>query len=144
MRMSIILMLVGMIGAAMPGFAQPQVAPENRYERVLAVVPMVGEGSYQDPRRPMFAPVAGAGAERASQGLEILEFTYQLSDDGKFALVEFVALHNKKLESVLNASEKNVTAFRRGRATKAEIEAEFRKHKRDFDWNAFSRAGGGR
>ena len=59
----------------------------NTHERVLAVVPMVGSGTPDDPRRPMYAPVPGGAPSREG----IIAFTYQVSDDGKFALVEFVA-----------------------------------------------------
>ena len=56
---------VVMLAVSFPGLAQQPVAVENRYERILAVVPMVGRGTNEDPRRPMFAPTpAEMAAER--------------------------------------------------------------------------------
>ena len=36
--------------------AQPKIDPANLHERVIAVVPMIGAGTYADPRRPLFTP----------------------------------------------------------------------------------------
>src|ERR1700682_2790274 len=69
--------------------AQPRVDPRNMYERVLAVVPIVGTGTAGDMKRPMYAPTLGE--VRPSAGTGILGYTYVESDDHKFALVEFVA-----------------------------------------------------
>ena len=55
------LLLVMSAAMVVSGLAQRRVARENRHERVLAVVPMVGSGTHPDPRRPMFAEVAHGG-----------------------------------------------------------------------------------
>jgi len=74
------------------------------YERVLAVVPMVGSGTLADPIRPAYAPLpttsaitnpvltaaSTPGVTPLRQG--IIAFSYVMSDDGKLALVEFVAV----------------------------------------------------
>lgn len=36
--------------------AQPRVPLQSQHERVIAIVPMVGAGTPDDPRRPLFAP----------------------------------------------------------------------------------------
>lgn len=78
-------------------FAQRNVAPGNMYHRVYAVVPMIGSGTEADPRRPMLVPAPDQ--KQTSERPDLLGFKMQLSDDGKFALVEFVfqnpvAYHN--------------------------------------------------
>jgi hypothetical protein len=69
--------------------AQPRVDWRNKYERVLAIVPMIGQGTAADPRRPNYVPVVSAGATPAN--MSFLGFAVAMSDDGNSALVEFVA-----------------------------------------------------
>ena len=78
-------------------FAQRNVSPGNMYHRVYAVVPMVGAGTQADPKRPMLVPVPGQNT--AGERPDLLGYQMQLSDNGQFALVEFVfqnpvAFHN--------------------------------------------------
>ncbi len=42
---------------------QGKVASENLHTRVLCVMPMIGAGTMDDPRRPMFAPNPGRPEE---------------------------------------------------------------------------------
>ncbi len=96
---------------------------------------MVGAGTPSDPRRPMYAPVPGA--EPAREG--IVAFSYQLSDDGKYALVEFVARDHAGLAPIL--ADRNlrhdVKVFEKAKTKREDIEKEFRKHKKDFDLSRF-------
>jgi len=117
--------------------AQPRVDPASSYERVIGVVPMIGKGTPEDPRRPMFAPAPGAGAALARDG--IIAFSYQLSDDGRFALVEFVARTRAALAPLLTSGRSDVKLFLRGYARREEIEREFRRYKRDFNLDRFPR-----
>ena len=78
-------------------FAQRSVPPEYAYHHVWAVVPLIGTGTEADPRRPMLVPAPGQ--QKADEQPDLLSYQMQLSDDGKFALVEFVfhsplAFHN--------------------------------------------------
>jgi hypothetical protein len=95
---------------------------------------MIGNGTPADPFRPMFAPAQpGAGG--------IIGFTYEVSDDGKSAIVEFTGRDWKSLAPVLESRLPQVRVFRKGYHTRTEIEEEFRKHKRDFDANRFMGVG---
>jgi hypothetical protein len=107
----------------------------NTHERVLAVVPMVGSGTPEDPRRPMYAPVPNGAPSREG----IIAFTYQLSDDGKSALVELVAHDHAGLQAILadKGVRQDVKIFEKGKDNPADIEAEFRKYKKDFDLSHF-------
>jgi hypothetical protein len=74
-------------------FAQRSVPPEFMYHRVYAVVPLVGSGTPDDPKRPMLvpaAPSAGQVQPQTSERPELLGWQMQMSDDGKFALVELI------------------------------------------------------
>lgn len=106
------------------------------HQRLLAVVPMVGKGTPEDPRRPMFAPPPGAPVSRRG----IVSYTMQESDDGRFALVEFVAFERAAFAGILAETRPEVKVFERGKARKEDVESEFRRLKANFDFDKF---GGG-
>ncbi|MEZ5356660.1 MAG: hypothetical protein R2762_28825 [Bryobacteraceae bacterium] len=118
--------------------AQPKVSPANWGERGLAVVPMVGAGTFEDPKRPLGMPKPG---EHSRDGSGVISYRYEVSDDGQSALVEVVTRDRgelgKVLESIRTRGGTNARVFEKGRATKGEIEAEFRGRKKDFDLERF-------
>ena len=115
-------------------FAQPhRVDPRNMYERVLVVLPIVGKGTYADPRRPLYAP-ASAAINPISR-TAILGFTYVLSDDGQSALAEFVAKDRSAFKDILN--DKTLKPFLKNRDKVEDALTEFKKHKKDFDFKHF-------
>lgn len=121
-------------------FAQNRVSPEMMYHRVWAVVPLIGSGTPDDPRRPMFVPSPAeqkAKSEKSDRS-GIIGFSMQLSDDGKSALVEFIGANPQELKFIVNSNAPGVTAFERGTATKEQIEQEFQKHKAGFTLNSFA------
>lgn len=97
------------------------------HERLLCVVPMVGTGTPEDPRRPMFAPLPGASSPDG-----IIAFTFEESDDGRQALVEFVARDRAAFEPIIREMSSSVRVFREGKDKRDDIEREFRRHKRNF------------
>ena len=117
------------------GFAQRKVDPKNTYSRVICVVPMVGTGKVDDPLRPQYAPWPPPKPGQAPARNQILAFMHQMSDDGKFALVEFVALDRSAFTAIL--SDKSVTTFIKGADKKENIEKELKKYKKDFDLDHF-------
>ena len=120
-------------------FAQNRVPPEMMYHRVWAVVPLIGSGKADDPKRPMFVPSPAEQAAKMKTGDRsgIIGFSMQLSDDGKSALVEFVGTAPAELKFIVNSKAPGVKAFERGVATKAQIELEFRKAKVAFTLDSF-------
>ncbi len=66
-------------------------------------------------------------------GTGIIGFTAQISDDRKFALVEMVARDRAAFKDILADRNPNVKVFEKGKATRAEVLAEFQKYKRDID-----------
>jgi hypothetical protein len=129
--------IFALLAVLLPLVAQQKVDPARMYTRVLAVVPMIGTGTPADPKRPLFVQMPSElSAANARSG--IIGFAYQLSDDGKFALVEFVAADPEALRPILTSTNPLVKAFERGKASKTEIETEFRKFKRDFDPTKFT------
>ena len=74
--------------------AQRNVPPEFMYHRVYAVLPMVGAGTKADPKRPMLIPTVPSATAvpqvNAGERPDLLGYQMQISDDGKWALVEMV------------------------------------------------------
>ena len=116
---------------AITTYGQPRVDPRNMYERVLAIVPIVGKGTMNDPKRPMYVPPPSA--VHSTSGTGILGFSFVESDDGKFALVEFVARDRAALRDIL--ADTTVKTFLKDRDKRADIETEFKKYKKDFDFD---------
>ncbi|MCX6625717.1 MAG: hypothetical protein NTY38_32570 [Acidobacteria bacterium] len=115
-----------------PVFSQQRVDPRNTYERLIAIVPMMGAGTFTDPVRPLYAPVPGS--EMAKQ---VIGFTFILSDDGKSALVEFVARDRSAFTEILNDRRVDTKIWQKSEARKDDVEKEFRKLRKDFDINSF-------
>ena len=63
------------------------VDPLNTHQRVVAIVPMVGEGTKESPKKPLLVDLPG-----------IIAWKAELSDDRRFALVELVSKDRKILE----------------------------------------------
>jgi hypothetical protein len=131
MRSSLITLLI-----AFPLLAQHRVDPKNMYERLLCIVPMTGKGTWNDPRRPMFAP--GPGGMKADDRSGIIAWHFEPSDDGNFAIVEFIAVEKKAFETVLAANAPASKVFERGKGKRADVEREFKKFRKDFDFDRFA------
>jgi hypothetical protein len=133
----------------LPLYSQQPVSMRNTHERVVAIVPMIGKGTEDDPRRPMFAPLAAemavpaddkeAVAEKpalkAKPTSRIIAYTCKPSDDGRFALVEFVATDRAALEEILKDTNPDVKVFRLGEQSRKAVLTELRKFRQDFDFN---------
>lgn len=58
-----------------------------------------------------------------------------MSDDGRFALVEFVARDRSAFQQIL--ADKSLKVFDRKKDKKDDIEKELKKYKHDFDISKF-------
>ena len=122
-----------------------KVPPEHLYHRVYAVVPIIGTGKAGDPKRPMFVPspaelAAATPAVSAAAPLPrpaILSYHMEISDDGNYALVEFVGATPADLKFIAQSTATGVTAFERGATTKAQVQALFQKYKKNFNADLF-------
>lgn len=125
--------LIGLLGITGIAAGQRRVDDRNLGERLILIVPVLpGNGTAQNPPRPLYVPTPEERARAAEDG--ILSYTVIPSDDKRFALVELVARDRKAFEEILKASRTDVKQFdlQRGKAKVEDIEAEFRKYKRDF------------
>lgn len=137
---AITLLMAAGLTVTIPAAGQRRVDERNQGERLYAVVPLIGAGTPQDPKRPLFVP-SPEERQRAEAGKTpiITNYSVVLSDDRKFALVELVADDAKALEAVLKSERADVKRFdlQKGKAKAEDIEAEFRKYKKDFDFKKF-------
>jgi hypothetical protein len=104
----------------------------NTHQRVIAVVPIIGAGTPADPRRPAYIPAPAGTPSRTG----IIAFTWQASDDNKFALCEFVADSRAALAPIL--ADKSITViFEKSKAKKDDVGNALKKFKKDFDPDKF-------
>ena len=129
----------------------PQADPRLVGERVILVVPMVGTGSAKDPMRPLYVPtpeVRGASDLKVRPALPekspktnddgVFAWRYEVSTDGKTALLEITGRDQASLAQFKKNQRPDVKVFDVGKATKEEIQTEFRKYKADFDADKFA------
>ena len=66
----------------------------------------------------------------------IIAYAHQESDDGKFAIVEFVAADRAAFKEILEDLDPNIKTFVKGQANRTDIEAEFKKLKKNFTFDS--------
>jgi len=112
------------------------------YHRIICVVPITGTGTAKDPKRPLFAPV-GPNAEDAPKhpvhgrwskqpDTRILAFQSVPTDDGKAAIVLFVARNYAAFEPILKDS-RVIEKFERKDIRERDLVIALRKYKKNFD-----------
>jgi hypothetical protein len=109
-------LLIGVLALASFVCAQRRVDPRNTYHRIICVVPFEGSGTATDPTRPKYAPWPVS-----QDPTGIIGFYFEPTDDGKSAVVEFIAQNRAALQTVLN--DKTIQAFEKGVASQASIDA---------------------
>jgi hypothetical protein len=119
------------------GFAQGhKVAAGNQHERVIAIVPMIqGDGTMENPTRPMFVPAPGQVPPGSKT--EIIGFHFVPSDDGKLAIVELIARDKAAFREILASTDPRVHVFLRGRDDPAALLPAIRKIRKQFSLENF-------
>jgi hypothetical protein len=118
-------LLTGLLMLAGVVYAQHSVDPRNTYHRVICVVPMIGSGTAADPKRPQYAPAPGSYSPDG-----IVAFTQVPTDNGKFAIVEFVARKRSALQAIL--ADTTITAYEKGTQSASAIETALQALKKGF------------
>jgi len=112
--------------------AQRRVDPRYSYHRVIAVVPLVGSGTPQDPIRGKYVPTAQTAG---SPGTGIIAFAVELSDDRTRAIVELVALQRATLVPIL--ADHSILVFEKGVAKNSDIESAIQPFRKGFSLLSF-------
>jgi hypothetical protein len=115
-----LLMLAGVV------CAQHSVDPRNTYHRVICVVPMIGSGTAADPKRPKYAPAPGSALANG-----IIGFTQTPSDDGKSAIVEFVARNRSAFAAIF--ADTSITVYEKGSQSGSAVETALQQVKKSFN-----------
>jgi hypothetical protein len=128
----------GLVLICVSARGQQKVDTRHTYERLFCVIsaPLIGKGTLDDPKRPMYAPAPRA--MNPASGTGILSFQYQMSDDGKTALVEFVARDRSAFAQI--QADTKVKSFLKGKDSATAIQAEFTLHKKNFTFDGFAAA----
>jgi hypothetical protein len=135
--MPVVCLLVA-VGSA---FAQHRVDPSSMYSRVYAIVPMIGSGTWEDPKRPMFAPIPQQISAASRTG--IIAYNMVESDDGNFALIEIVATSRPQLATITAQITTQLSAvqgfqlFDRSTTSAATVQSAFQTLKKNFDITTF-------
>ena len=103
-----------------------KVDPQLTHERIIAIVPMVDAGTAKNPKHPLYSDLAG-----------LIGFTAEISDDGRYALVEFVAKESKSFIPLANSGHRQ---GRKDSPNKDAILEEFQRYKRNFQPERFGLA----
>lgn len=71
----------------------------------------------------------------------IIAFYYDITDDGKRAIVELVAVDRAAFAAILAEKRPDVKVFEPDKAKKADVDLEIKKEKKDFDIEKVGRRG---
>ena len=123
-------LFTGLLMLAAVVCAQHRVDPRNTYNRVICVVPLVGSGTALDPKRPKYVPWPPSQDPNG-----IIAFTFEPTDDGQRAVVEFVARNRAAFQAILN--DKTITVFEKGKSSKGDIESAVQQGRKDFNMDTF-------
>lgn len=123
-------LLMGLLALALAASGQRRVDPKNAYHRVIAVVPLAGSGTASDPTRPKYAPWPVSTDPNG-----IIAFVFEPTDDGKSAIVEFVAQNSTAFLALL--ADKTITVYEKGAVSKQVIESAVKPRRKDFNLDSF-------
>ncbi len=109
---------------------QHAVDPAQRYHRLICLVHLTGSGTQADPVRPEHVPAPGAQPPSDRSG--IIAWAFQITDDGKMAIVHYVAVDRKAFAAIFADTRPEVLIFEIGKDSRAAIEAAMQRHKQGF------------
>lgn len=97
----------------------------NRYHRLICLVHLTGSGTTSNPKRPEYAPTV-IDPTRAG----IIAWSFQITDDGKMAIVHYVAMNRSA--TIFADTRPEIRVFEIRKVAPAAIEAEMQKYKANF------------
>lgn len=120
-------------------FAGPGPNRSAMYHPIICVVPIVGSGTVKDPKRPLFAPIAATALAQPPSSMDkpqpdkqIIAFQSVPTDDGKAAIVMFVARNYAAFQPILNDA-RVIEKFERKNIRERDLVVALRKYKKNFD-----------
>ncbi len=110
-------------------FGQHAVDPYARYHRLICLVHLTGTGSASDPVRPEYTPASADAPSRTG----ILAWSFQISDDGTMAVVQYVAVDRNAFQSIFADTRPEVLIFEIGKVDRSVIETALQQFKKGFN-----------
>ena len=129
-RFTVLLLPLILLSPAPRAAAQKPVHPSQRYERLICVVPLTGNGTIDDPIRPLFVPNDRERAAKEASGEPgIMGYQMEITDDGKHAIVEFIARDQRPFQEILarKNNQKDVEVYFRGKEKEKQLEKSLQK-----------------
>jgi hypothetical protein len=125
------------VGLCLNAASQP--GGNLKFQRVIAIVPLIGSGTSDDPYRPMFCPSASdlAAATANRQPLPRIACSSEVGDDGKTAIVEFTAMDGHALRAIRQSKVPGVTIYELDAISPAALEAALKAVKASFSLDRF-------
>lgn len=102
----------------------------RRLTSVIVVSPMVGKGTYDDPRRPAVMKAA----EKQEEGEQVASYRYLISDDGRSAIVEISGLDGVKRADLRTRTDLVTDVIEKEQMRKEDAESVLKRVKKDFRW----------
>lgn len=139
------LLLRATVGVCLFGslcFSQSHSDFHASHHRMICVVPLIGAGTVQDPRRPLLAPIAAQlharqkpnplGGYQSTLDSDLLSYQSVLTDDGQSAIVMFTA-QSQSAVNVLRKQPGILRVFDSQNSKAADLVPQLRQFKKDFD-----------
>lgn len=123
------------LAAVLLGSQKPGTSPQ----RVIAIVPMIGSGTVDDPRRPLFFPTPTdvAKAPDPNNPPAVLSYRYELADDGNTAIVEFSGRDRVAIRRAIKSSDPGVRLLDLNSNKPGEVEKQLKLLKQSFNLQHF-------
>jgi hypothetical protein len=131
MRLKVKLLLAGFGLFCSALLAQHAVEPSQRYFRLICLVHLTGSGKKGDAVRPEYVPVEPPNRNG------IIAWSSQLTDNGKMAIVQYVAVDHSAFNAILADKRSELRVFEVGKTPPAAIEGALRQFKHDFSLASF-------
>jgi len=132
LRIAAFVVLVSILAGSV--FAQQPVDPGQRYHRLICLVHLNGSGKKGDPIRPEYAPATIDASSRDG----IIAWSMQVADDGKTAIVQYVAVNRHAFDVILADKRADVRVFEVGITNKNAIEGELKRFKKNFSLDSLN------
>lgn len=120
------------LSSVISSHAQGLPSHDAALERMIVVVPMIGRGTPESPRRPLGTELLSTLADTP------IGYRYELSDDGHFAIVQLTARSSKHFDPLLKGVGAQAThTFDPRRHERGSVLQALRLLRKDFDLDAF-------
>lgn len=102
----------------------------RRLTSIIVVSPMVGRGTYEDPRRPAVIQAEEMKGERE----QAVSFRYLIGDDGRSAIVEISGMSGVKRAELKSRMDLATDVIEKESTRKDDAEIILKRVKKDFRW----------